>query len=110
MAHTLSPFGDPYRLLQGFPLGPAPTIPRLFPTPFPMAKTTKASAAPTYEEALAELEQLVAVMEAGTVPLDQLLAGYKRGTALLTLCRDQLQAVEQQVKVLEDGTLKAWEG
>lgn len=91
-------------------MGATPTIPPLFPTPFPMAKTTKPTAAPSYEEALAELEQLVAVMEAGTVPLDQLLAGYKRGTALLTHCRDQLQAVEQQVKVLEDGTLKAWEG
>lgn len=75
-----------------------------------MPKPAKAAAAPSYEQALAELEQLVAVMEAGTVPLDQLLEGYKRGTALLTLCRDQLQAVEQQVKVLEDGTLKAWEG
>lgn len=75
-----------------------------------MPKPAKTAATPSYEEALAELEQLVAVMEAGTVPLDQLLAGYKRGTALLTQCREQLQAVEQQVKVLEDGTLKAWEG
>jgi exodeoxyribonuclease VII small subunit len=28
---------------------------------------------------------------------------------LLGYCRAQLQAVEQQVKVLEEGTLKAWE-
>ncbi len=64
--------------------------------------------APTYEQALAELEGLVQRMEAGQMPLDQLLAGYKRGAELLELCRSRLAAVEQQVKVLEDGQLKPW--
>jgi exodeoxyribonuclease VII small subunit len=75
-----------------------------------MPKPAKATTPQSYEQALAELEQLVALMEAGTVPLDQLLTGYKRGAELLTYCKGQLQMVEQQVKVLEDGTLKAWEG
>ena len=61
-----------------------------------------------YETALAELESLVASMEAGQMPLDHLLAGYQRGTELLALCRGKLEAVEQQVRVLEDGQLKAW--
>jgi exodeoxyribonuclease VII small subunit len=39
----------------------------------------------------------------------QLLQAYQRGAELLGYCRAQLQAVEQQVKVLEDGTLKTWE-
>jgi len=39
-----------------------------------------------------------------------LLSGYQRGTELLAYCRARLDAVEQQVKVLEDGQLKAWEG
>jgi exodeoxyribonuclease VII small subunit len=42
--------------------------------------------------------------------LDQLLSSYQRGAELLTFCRTRLDAVEQQVKVLEDGQLKAWEG
>jgi exodeoxyribonuclease VII small subunit len=42
------------------------------------------------------------------MPLDQLLAGYKRGAELLNFCRVRLEAVEQQVKVLEDGELKPW--
>ena len=42
------------------------------------------------------------------MPLDQLLASYRRGAELLQLCRAQLQAVEDQVKVLEDGQLKPW--
>jgi exodeoxyribonuclease VII small subunit len=63
---------------------------------------------PRYEEALAELERLVQTMEDGQLPLDQLLQSYQRGAELLTLCRSRLQAVEEQVKVLEDGQLKPW--
>ena len=46
----------------------------------------------SYEAALEELEQLVARIESGQMPLDQLLAGYQRGAALLAFCRDRLQA------------------
>ena len=55
-----------------------------------------------------ELETLVARMESGALPLDQLLASYERGAALLQLCRDKLQAVEDQIKVLDKGVLKPW--
>ena len=79
----------------------------------------KATAAPTptlpppalpasYEAALAELEAMVGKLESGDMPLDQLLAGYQRGAQLLTFCRDKLQAVEHQIKVLDEGTLKTW--
>ena len=69
-----------------------------------------APAPATYEEALAELERLVQSMEGGQMPLDQLLASYRRGAELLQSCRQRLQAVEEQVKVLEDGQLKPWVG
>lgn len=62
----------------------------------------------TYEQALAELDRLVAQMEGGQLPLDQLLDGYRRGAELLSLCRSRLEIVEQQVKVLENGQLKPW--
>ena len=62
----------------------------------------------SYEDALGELERLVAAMESGQLPLDRLLEGYRRGAELLTFCRARLQAVEEQVKVLEDGQLKPW--
>ena len=39
-----------------------------------------------YEEALSELETLVARMEAGALPLDQLLGHYQRGAQLLQFC------------------------
>lgn len=75
----------------------------------------KASATPatppdpaTYEAALEELEQLVARIESGQLPLDQMLAGYQRGAALLAFCRDRLEAVQDQIKVLDQGQLQPW--
>lgn len=62
----------------------------------------------SYEEALGELERLVGAMESGQMPLDRLLESYQRGAELLSFCRARLQAVEEQVKVLEDGQLKPW--
>ena len=62
----------------------------------------------TYEAAMGELEQLVLRLESGELPLEELMGGYQRGAALLQLCRDKLQAVEQQIKVLDEGTLKPW--
>ena len=61
-----------------------------------------------YEQAMQELETLVQRMESGDLPLDQLLSSYERGAALLQVCRDKLQAVENQIKVLDSGVLKPW--
>lgn len=61
-----------------------------------------------YEQALAELDRLVAQMEGGQLPLDELLDGYRRGTELLGYCRTRLQIVEDQVRLLEEGQLKPW--
>jgi exodeoxyribonuclease VII small subunit len=62
----------------------------------------------SYEDALAELDSLVASMEAGRLPLDHMLESYRRGAELLSFCRARLDAVEQQVRILEDGQLKPW--
>jgi exodeoxyribonuclease VII small subunit len=62
----------------------------------------------SYEQALAELDRLVAQMEDGQMPLDQLLDAYRRASELLQFCRNRLQAVEEQVKVLDEGMLKPW--
>ncbi len=71
---------------------------------------TAAPPAASYEDALAELDRLVAAMEAGQLPLDRLLENYRRGAELLSFCRSRLEAVEEQVRVLEDGQLKPWSG
>lgn len=76
-------------------------------TPVPSAEPRQAEPA-SYEDALAELERLVYELESGQLPLDRLLQGYQRGAQLLAYCRARLEAVEQQVKVLEEGQLKPW--
>ena len=63
-----------------------------------------------YESAMVELEKIVADMEAGKLPLDDSLTAYKRGAELLSFCRSKLEDAQQQVKVLEDGTLKDFSG
>jgi exodeoxyribonuclease VII small subunit len=80
------------------------------------SKPSSSTAAPeqpvpeSYEAGLHELESLVAHMESGQLPLAQLLQTYQRGAFLLNHCRQQLQAVEAQIKVLEAGNLKQWSG
>jgi exodeoxyribonuclease VII small subunit len=73
-----------------------------------MAKTAaKDSPAPArFETAMAELEKIVSTMEAGQLSLEASLENYRRGAELLTWCQGQLQAVQDQVRVLEDGLLK----
>jgi exodeoxyribonuclease VII small subunit len=68
-----------------------------------------AAAAPapaSFEEAMAELAQLVAQMEAGQLPLEASVAAYARGSELVKFCAAQLEKVESQVKVLEGEMLK----
>lgn len=64
----------------------------------------------TYEAAFQELEALVARLDAGQLPLDELLTQYQRGEALLQLCRTKLEAVEQQIRVLDNGEARPWTG
>lgn len=62
----------------------------------------------SYEAAVQELESLVARLEAGQLPLDDLLSQYQRGADLLAFCRARLDAVEQQIQVMENGTPRPW--
>ncbi len=64
----------------------------------------------SFEAALAEIEEIVASMEAGQLPLEQSLTAYKRGAELLQFCQARLQEAQQQVKILEAGTLKTFDG
>jgi exodeoxyribonuclease VII small subunit len=62
-----------------------------------------------FETALSQLEELVASMESGALPLEESLAAYRRGVALTRICQERLALAEQQVKVLEAGMLKPFE-
>ncbi len=71
-----------------------------------MRKIVPASAEPSFEKALAELESIVARMEEGGLSLEHSLAAHKRGLELAKQCRERLDAAQQQVRVLEGEVLK----
>jgi len=69
-------------------------------------KAVSAEQPASFEDAMAELEQLVARMEAGELPLEASVAAYKRGSELVKYCAAQLEKVDTQVKMLEGEMLK----
>lgn len=66
--------------------------------------TEEAAPAPvadlTFREALGELEGIVAQLESNTLELEESLARYERGVALLASLQKRLGNAEQQVEVL----------
>jgi len=71
-----------------------------------MSKSAKTEQPASFELALAELEKIVASMESGKLTLEQSLAAHKRGLELAQYCQSVLTRAQQQVKVLEENTLK----
>lgn len=60
----------------------------------------------TFEQALAELEKIVARMEGGQLSLEDALAAHKRGLELAKQCQARLERAQQQVRILEGEVLK----
>jgi exodeoxyribonuclease VII small subunit len=63
---------------------------------------------PPFEEAMAELETLVRRLEQGELPLEESLAAFERGMALVRSLAARLEDVAQRVEVLlraSDGSL-----
>ena len=71
-----------------------------------MSKSSADAKPLNFEQALAELEKIVAKMEGGELSLEQSLATHKRGLELARFCQQKLEAAQQQVKVLEGEVLK----
>lgn len=54
----------------------------------------------TFRQAMCELEGIVGVLESNTLELEDSLARYERGVALLASLQKRLAAAEQQIDVL----------
>jgi exodeoxyribonuclease VII small subunit len=54
----------------------------------------------TFGAALGELEQIVKSLETGQLELEESLARYERGVALLRACQGKLAEAEQRVTML----------
>jgi exodeoxyribonuclease VII small subunit len=67
-----------------------------------MSKNTQPK---SFEQAVGELEAIVAQMESGQLPLEQSLSAYKRGAELLQYCQSTLAEVEQQIRILNEANV-----
>ena len=55
---------------------------------------------PTFEEALARLEEIVRALESGQSKLEDSLALYEEGIRLARACNEKLDGAEQKIKML----------
>ncbi|MFZ3234052.1 MAG: exodeoxyribonuclease VII small subunit [Stellaceae bacterium] len=60
-------------------------------------------AAMSFEDALAELEQIVRRLEAGQVKLDEAILSYERGALLKQHCERKLNEAQQRVERIAIG-------
>jgi len=70
-----------------------------------MNKETKK---PTFEQAIERLEQIVASIEQGKIPLEQSIERYGEGIELVKQCRKILDSAEKKIQLLtvnEDASL-----
>ena len=58
------------------------------------------STEPTFEQAQAELEQIVGRLEQGQASLDDAIALWERGEQLYAFCRERLDAAQGKVEEL----------
>ena len=56
-----------------------------------------------FEEALTSLEDIVRMLEAGSLTLDESISEFERAVKLVKLCTERLDAAEQKVKILVNG-------
>lgn len=58
---------------------------------------------PGFEESLKRLEEIVAAMESGSLPLDQALERYEEGVRLTRFCARTLDDAEKRIEILARG-------
>lgn len=61
----------------------------------------------SYEDAFAQLEEILERMETGELPLEETLTLYERGSALAALCSRKLDEAELRVRQWQPGDTTA---
>lgn len=54
----------------------------------------------SFEESMAQLEQIVAAIESGQIGLEESLAKYEQGMAMVKHCRGILDRAEKRIEIL----------
>ncbi|MDH7498154.1 MAG: exodeoxyribonuclease VII small subunit [Syntrophomonadaceae bacterium] len=63
----------------------------------------------TFEQALTRLEEIVARLEEGNLPLEQTIELFSEGMELSRLCEEKLREAEGRVEKLVGSELAGWE-
>jgi exodeoxyribonuclease VII small subunit len=62
--------------------------------------TTAKKEAPSFEEAIGDLEAIVEAMEHDQLPLGELVEHYEKGTALLDTCESLLKVAKSRIELI----------
>jgi len=59
----------------------------------------------TFEQAMAELDEIVRKLESGQIPLEDAVKTYEKGIELKKICEEKLKAAEMKIEklTLKDG-------
>jgi|GEM_PF-615719 len=68
------------------------------------AQRAKKDVEPKFEEAMAQLEELVRRVETGDTPLEESLQAFERGVALVRALHLRLDAVQSRIEELSRGS------
>ena len=63
-------------------------------------ETRKKEDGPSFEKSLEELERIVGEMESGQLGLEDMIARFERGQALIKSCSQKLNEVERKIEML----------
>lgn len=55
---------------------------------------------PTLESAMQRVSEIVASMEKGDMPLEQLIESYEEGIGLVKMCQEKLDAAEKRIQII----------
>ncbi|MEO1856504.1 MAG: exodeoxyribonuclease VII small subunit [Rubritalea sp.] len=62
--------------------------------------------APSFEEAIEELDKLVDQMESDQLPLEELISHYERGAKLLSECESTLTSAKKRLETIKNSDTK----
>lgn len=63
----------------------------------------------TFEKKMARLQEIVAALESGDLPLEKGMALYKEGAACSRYCREQLEKARHELELWQDGQARPFE-
>jgi len=66
-----------------------------------LEKQKKNQAKQTFEDALAELEEIAVRLEDGTLGLDDSIKEFERGIKLARFCQEKLEEAERKIEILQ---------